>query len=51
LNFELERLKQIGGISTIVPEEGITFLHKGNFIKLTGSFAPLNQILGLRFML
>ena len=29
--------------------EGIVFTYKGRLMKCTGSFAPLNQILGLRF--
>ena len=47
LKMELERLKSIGGRDKIVPNEGIVFLYKGNTYKLTGTFAPLNQILGL----
>jgi hypothetical protein len=47
LKMELERLKSIGGRDKIVPNEGIVFLYKGGTYKLTGTFAPLNQILGL----
>ena len=47
LKLELERLAAIGGKEKIVPNEGIVFVYKGNTYKLTGTFAPLNQILGL----
>jgi hypothetical protein len=45
--MELERLEAIGGVNKIVPKEGIVFVYKGNTLKLTGVFAPINQILGL----
>ena len=47
LKMELERLAAVGGKDKIVPNEGIVFLYKGDTYKLTGSFASLNQILGL----
>ena len=47
LKLELERLAAIGGKDKIVPNEGIVFVYKGSTYKLTGTFAPLNQILGL----
>lgn len=47
LKLELERLKQAGGVDAVFPEEGITFIWKDNFMKLTGTFAPVNQIMGL----
>jgi hypothetical protein len=47
LKLELERLAAIGGKDKIVPNEGIVFVYKGGTYKLTGTFAPLNQILGL----
>jgi hypothetical protein len=47
LKMELERLEAIGGVNKIVPKEGIVFVYKGNTLKLTGVFAPINQILGL----
>jgi hypothetical protein len=47
LRLELERLAAIGGKDKIVPNEGIVFVYKGQTYKLTGTFAPLNQILGL----
>ena len=47
LEKELARLNAIGGFDKIVPSEGIVFQYKGNAYKLTGAFAPLNQILGI----
>ena len=47
LKMELSRLSSIGGKDKIVPNEGIVFVYKGNTYKLTGTFAPLNQILGI----
>jgi hypothetical protein len=47
LKLELERLNAIGGKDRIVPNEGIVFVYGGKTFKLTGTFAPLNQILGL----
>lgn len=47
LKMELSRLASIGGADKIVPNEGIVFVYKGNTYKLTGTFAPLNQILGI----
>ena len=49
LKLEMERLLAIGGKQKIVPNEGIVFVYKGNTYKLTGTFAPLNQILGLMY--
>lgn len=46
LKRELERIKEIGGMDTIVPTEGIVFTYNGKLYKLTGTFAPINQILG-----
>jgi hypothetical protein len=47
LKSELERLNKLGGIEKIVANEGIVFVYKGSTYKLTGTFAPLNQILGI----
>jgi hypothetical protein len=47
LKLELGRLQALGGFDKIVPNEGIVFVYNGNTYKLTGAFAPLNQILGL----
>ena len=50
LKRELTRLKDIGGFKAIVPTEGLVFKYQGKLYKLTGAFAPINQILGyLRF--
>jgi hypothetical protein len=49
LKLELGRLQSIGGSKKIVPNEGIVFLYKGNTFKLTGTFASVNQILGIFF--
>ena len=43
--FEKEKGK-VRPITTSV--EGITFLYDGRFYKLTGNFAPINQILGMK---
>jgi hypothetical protein len=47
LELELKRLESLGGFDKIVPNEGIVFNYKGGTYKLTGAFAPLNQILGI----
>ncbi len=47
LKLELQRLNSLGGFDKIVPNEGIVFVYNGNTYKLTGAFAPLNQILGI----
>ena len=47
LKIELQRLNTLGGFDKIVPNEGIVFVYGGNTYKLTGAFAPLNQILGI----
>ena len=50
LKRELNRLKDIGGFSAILPTEGIVFKYGGKLYKLTGAFAPINQLLGyMRF--
>lgn len=45
LQIQLERLQSIG-MDKIVPTEGIVFIYKGKPYKFTGTFAPINQILG-----
>ena len=47
LKSELERLNKLGGIEKIVASEGLVFFYNGKTYKLTGTFAPLNQILGI----
>lgn len=44
---ELERLERIGGIESIIPTEGIVFRYNGKVMKLTGTFAAINQLLGI----
>lgn len=44
LEKQLNRLEKLG--NQINPAEGIVFNYKGKIMKLTGSFAALNQILG-----
>ena len=45
LRKEFDRLQQVG-LDKLVPSEGIVFIYKGQPYKFTGTFAPLNQILG-----
>ena len=47
LETQLKKIERMGGFDTIVPIEGIVFTYGGNTYKLTGSFAPVNQILGV----
>ena len=44
---ELERLNKLGGVANIVASEGLVFFYGGKTYKLTGTFAPLNQLLGI----
>lgn len=45
LNKELSRLKGLDNITSSM--EGIAFKYNGKLYKLTGAFAPVNQILGI----
>jgi hypothetical protein len=47
LTQQLNKINAIGGFKTIVPSEGLVFIYKGNTYKLTGAFAPINQITGM----
>jgi hypothetical protein len=47
LELELRRIQKLGGFDSIVPSEGIVFTFQGNTYKMTGAFAPVNQILGV----
>jgi hypothetical protein len=47
LEYELLRLQKLGGFEAIVPSEGVVFVYGGHTYKLTGAFAPINQILGV----
>jgi hypothetical protein len=44
LEKQLKRVTAAGGLESIVPTEGITFVYKGKLYKYTGIFAPLHQI-------
>ena len=44
---ELKRLEGIGGIESIIPTEGVVFKFKGKTFKLTGTFAAINQLMGI----
>jgi hypothetical protein len=44
---ELARLNRIGGIESIIPTEGIVFRYKGGTYKLTGTYAAINQLMGI----
>ena len=44
LKKQLKKLKDVENVSTAV--EGIVFQHDGYVYKMTGNFAPINQILG-----
>lgn len=46
LKRELQRIRDIGGFNSILPTEGLVFTYNGKLYKLTGAFAPVNQILG-----
>jgi hypothetical protein len=47
LELELRRIQKLGGFDAIVPTEGIVFTFQGNTYKMTGAFAPVNQLLGV----
>jgi len=47
LSQQLNKLNSIGGMNAIVPSEGLVFIYKGKTYKLTGAFAPINQITGM----
>jgi hypothetical protein len=47
LEHELRRIQKLGGFNSIVPSEGVVFTFQGNTYKMTGAFAPVNQLLGV----
>jgi hypothetical protein len=49
LRLELQRITDLGGFEKLVPNEGIVFDYNGFTMKLTGFFAPANQLLGIFF--
>jgi gas vesicle protein len=46
LQTQLKQIESAGGLDKLVPTEGIVFQYKGKTYKLTGLFAPINQLLG-----
>lgn len=46
LKTQLKRIQAAGGLNKIVPTEGLVFRYKGKTYKITGLFAPINQLLG-----
>lgn len=44
LERQLKRVAAAGGLDSIVPTEGITFVWKGKLYKYTGIFSPLHQV-------
>lgn len=47
LKIQWNKIKALGGIDKVCPCEGIVFTFKNNTYKLTGMFAPINQLLGI----
>jgi hypothetical protein len=47
LRTQLGRIQRLGGFEAIVPIEGLVFVYGGNTYKLTGAFAPINQLVGI----
>ena len=47
MKAQLAKIDAIGGFKTIIPSEGLVFVYKGKTYKLTGAFAPVNQITGM----
>lgn len=47
LHTNLKKIKDMGGFDKIIPAEGIVFNYKGRLLKFTGTFAPINQLLGM----
>lgn len=45
LKTQLKRIQAAGGLKNIVPTEGLVFRYKGKTYKITGLFAPINQLL------
>ncbi len=43
----LKKIQAIGGLDRLVPSEGIVFKFNGRVYKLTGLYAPINQLMGL----
>ena len=43
----LQKIDSLGGFSALVPSEGLVFRYNGKLYKLTGLFAPVNQLMGI----
>lgn len=43
----LHKIKSLGGLSKVLPTEGVIFSYKQTTYKLTGIFSPLNKLLNL----
>jgi len=43
----LKKIQAAGGFDKLVPSEGLVFRYKGKIIKITGLFAPVNQLMGI----
>lgn len=48
LQYQMKRFNDVGGYDSILPTEGIVFMFNDKLYKLTGSFAPINNILALK---
>jgi hypothetical protein len=46
LRKQLSRIEAAGGLNKVVPSEGLVFVYGGKTYKITGTFGPINQILG-----
>jgi hypothetical protein len=46
LEFQMNRLRKLGD-DAINSAEGVVFVYKDRVMKVTGSFAAINQILGI----
>lgn len=44
LEHELARVSAAGGLESLIPSEGVTFLYKGKLMKYTGIFMAIHQI-------
>ena len=47
MNGILQKIDSIGGFDRLVPSEGLVFQWKGKLYKITGLFAPVNQLMGI----
>jgi len=46
-NFVAANPEKVGGIESIIPTEGVVFVYNGKVFKLTGTFAAINQLMGI----